>query len=276
MFCRFSRYQERVSPKAHFQDGYKRSSHSPLFSHWKLVTLEERSTTNADLDVHDISLAIGSADVIGRGRSLRAVALAGGRWSLSLVMSSSWHSATVVLSRSLMPPSNLCEPSWFQESHGQLCGGNRELSGKFFVFSAVIGVFGGLMSASARMHRKRASRSRFVKDVVSLLRRWGVSLGTDTVPEQLQVHWCQVTCASVDAADAALRDSSSDEGGVSLTRRESRADFLEASLQLGDPSEWKLAALGGYFREENTIILEARSILYDVRYAENRLRRDAS
>ena len=41
------------------------------------------------------------------------------------------------------------------------------------------------------------------------------------------------------------------------------------SLQLLDPSGWKLAAYGGFFREENIIVLEARSILYAVRYAES-------
>ena len=42
------------------------------------------------------------------------------------------------------------------------------------VFSVVIRVFAGSTSASVRMHRKRASRSRFVKDVVSLLWRLSV------------------------------------------------------------------------------------------------------
>ena len=50
------------------------------------------------------------------------------------------------------------------------------------------------------------------------------------------------------------------EGEVSLARWESRADFLEVSLQRLDPSEWKLAVFGGFFREESITILEARSI----------------
>ena len=77
------------------------------------------------LDVHDISLASGSANVLGygvspanaccsgkingyhvfaqsHGRSLRAVALAVGRWSSSMVTSLFWRSAIVVLSQSLM------------------------------------------------------------------------------------------------------------------------------------------------------------------------------
>ena len=53
-----------------------------------------------------------------------------------------------------------------------------------------------------------------------------------------------------------------DEAEVSLARKESRADFPKVSLQLLDPSECGLAAYGGFFREENIIILEAHSILY--------------
>ena len=54
-----------------------------------------------------------------------------------------------------------------------------------------------------------------------------------------------------------------------LLPRQSRADFPSVSLQLVDPSEWKLAAYGGFWREENVIVLEARSILYALRYAES-------
>ena len=53
--------------------------------------------------------------------------------------------------------------------------GTKEHLEESYVFSAVIGVCAGLMSASVRMRQKKGSRSRFVKDVVSLLRRWGVS-----------------------------------------------------------------------------------------------------
>ena len=42
------------------------------------------------------------------------------------------------------------------------------------------------------------------------------------------------------------------------------------SLQLVDRSEWRLVAYGGFFRAENIIIIEARSILYAVRDAESR------
>ena len=56
---------------------------------------------------------------------------------------------------------------------------------------------------------------------------------------------------------------------MSLARRDGRADFPEALLQLLDPSEWTLAAYGGFFREENIIVLEARVLMYAVRYAES-------
>ena len=57
---------------------------------------------------------------------------------------------------------------------------------------------------------------------------------------------------------------------LALALRESRADFPEVSFQLLDPSEWKLAAYGGSFREENIEVLDARSILYAFRYAESK------
>ena len=78
------------------------------------------------------------------------------------------------------------------------------------------------------------------------------------------------------ASDVVLECSSSDEDEVSLSREESRAEFPEVSLQLLDPSEWQLAAYGAFCREENIIILEARSILYAFQCAEKRNRRDAS
>ena len=52
------------------------------------------------------------------------------------------------------------------------------------------------------------------------------------------------------APEAGLECFSSDENEVSLARRECRADILEASLQLLDSSEWKLAAYGGLFRKD--------------------------
>ena len=61
---------------------------------------------------------------------------------------------------------------------------------------------------------------------------------------------------------AVLECSSSDEDEVL------HADFLGVSLQLFYPSEWKLAAYGGFFREENFIVIGALSFfLYSVRFA---------
>ena len=137
---------------------------------------------------------------------------------------------------------------------------------EYFVFSAVIGAFAGLMSASVRMHRKRASRSRFVKYVVNWLRSWAVSRsgqGSRAVPGP------SVPGRVLSAPSRRMLFWSSDEDEVSLARRESDADFPEASLQLLDPQERKLAAYGGFFREEKIIVLEARSILYAVRHAES-------
>ena len=67
-----------------------------------------------------------------------------------------------------------------------VCVFEREsFEGEFSVFSAVVGVSDNLMSASVRVHRKTASLLPFVKDIVSLLRRLGVSLnrhGSEAVP----------------------------------------------------------------------------------------------
>ena len=43
----------------------------------------------------------------------------------------------------------------------------------------------------------------------------------------------------------------------------------QVSLQLLNPSQWKWSRTVGFFRDENIIVLEARSILYAVRYAES-------
>ena len=55
---------------------------------------------------------------------------------------------------------------------GQLCVWNKELLVESCVFSAVIGVFAGLTSASVRMHRKREWHSRFAKDAASWRRKF--------------------------------------------------------------------------------------------------------
>ena len=142
----------------------------------------------------------------------------------------------------------------------------------FYVSSAVIAVCAGLMSACVLMLRKKASRSRFVMDVASWLRRLVRSLSGQgsteapgpSVPDRLRF---------APSRHVGLECSSSNEEGESLVQkereRESCADFREVSLQILDPSEWRLAAYGGFFRDEN-FILEARSTLYAVWYAEGK------
>ena len=72
-----------------------------------------------------------------------------------MTTSLSWHLATVVLSPFLMPGSKFAR-----------LGFRKALVNCAWIKKAF---------ASARVRRGRASRSRFLKDVVSLLRRWGVS-----------------------------------------------------------------------------------------------------
>ena len=117
------------------------------------------------------------------------------------------------------------------------CAFGTEHLEKLQVLSAVIGVFDGLMSASVRMHRKRVSGLRFVKDVVSLLRRWVVSLNATS----RSIGARSRALGSI-APDALSERSSSDENEVSLARNENCADFLKVSLKLSDPSKRTLAA----------------------------------
>ena len=106
--------------------------------------------------------------VQSHGRSLRAVALAGERWSSSMVMSLCWRSAIVGLSQSLMQASSsrglLSGEPWStvhmeQRVFGESCLFRSDWSLRW------------LDSASVRMHRRRASHSRFVKDCASWRRK---------------------------------------------------------------------------------------------------------
>ena len=98
-----------------------------------------------------------------------------------MVTSPFWRPAIVVVS--LDARLEFARASFFflQESLGQLYVWSKEQLKESNVFSAVIGVFGDLTSASVQMHRKWASRSGFVKDVASWLRRC-VGLRADKVP----------------------------------------------------------------------------------------------
>ena len=86
----------------------------------------------------------------------------------------------------------------------------------------------------------------------------------DKVQEKLEVHPYWVACAGLHRVRIRFGVFEFGQGVLSLAQGESRADFPEVSLQLLDPPEWKLTACGGFFREENITVLEARSILYAV------------
>ena len=106
------------------------------------------------------------------GRSLRAVVSAVGRWSSSFFANLFWRSVALGLSQSLMQASSLRGRLFqFQESLDQLRVRSKDHSEESCVFFAVIFVFAGSTSASVRMHPTTASRSQFVKDVDSWLRR---------------------------------------------------------------------------------------------------------
>ena len=171
----------------------------------------------AGLDVHDTSLASGSAGVLGYEVS----------------------------------PANA------------YCSGPKSMW-RNHVFFAVIGVFVGSTFASVRMHQKWALCSRFVTVVASWLRRLvGSQSGTRFKRSTRSIRAWSRALRSI-APDVNLECSSSDDNEVSLAQRERCAycNFL-------DPSEWRLVAHGGFFRKENITVLEARSILYAVRYSES-------
>ena len=173
-------------------------------------------------------------------RSLRGDVSAVGHWGSSMVTGLSWRSA-------------------FLELSGQLCVWSKELMVESNVFSAVIGVFAGLTSASVRMHRNGASRSQFVKGVPERASEVG------RVSERTRFKRSSKSCRARSRAlrsialDVGVEYSSSAEDEVSLAMKESCAD----------PWEWRLTAYGAFFRDEDIIVLEARSILHAVRYAES-------
>ena len=154
-------------------------------------------------------------------------------------------------------------------SHGQPCAWNREHSGNFCVSSAVIGVCAGLMSATVRMRQKKGSRSRFVKvDAVSWLRRWVVSWSGQGSRE-----------ASGPSVPGRVRFAPSRQMSIWNVRVRTRIRCLlpegrvaRTSVRFRDnfwiPRNRKWEACGGFCREENIIVLEARFILFAVRHAE--------
>ena len=141
---------------------------------------------------------------------------------------------------------------WSTVRAEQIAFGEEWWGGTFYVSSAVIGVCAGLMSASVRMRRKIASRSRFVKDVVSWLRRLGVSQSGQGSRETPGPSVPGRVRSAPSVWMLFWECSSSDEDVM----------FPEVSVHLLDPWERRLAAYGGFVREENIIFLEARSILF--------------
>ena len=145
--------------------------------------------------------------------------------------------------------------AWFQESRGQLCVWNKEHLVEFYVFSSVIGVFAGCLSASVRMHRKKG----FAFAVREGCRELASEVGR--VSERTRF---KSSSRSVRAGSRALRSiapvvvlecSSSDENEVSLVRKESRADFPDVSQHLLQPFGWRLVAYGVFFHFDNVTIL---------------------
>ena len=120
------------------------------------------------------------------------------------------------------------------------------------------------MSASTVIHTRR--RSRCARYAASLHQKQAAC----RTRFKRSSRSPRARCCALIAPDAVSECSSSEEEEVSVTRRERRADFLEVSLELLVPATWKLVAPGGFFEDENLLILEVRSLLYGVRYAENK------
>ena len=213
----------------------------------------------ARLDIHDISLARRSADVLccevspanscfsGTGKRIARIrSVARARTVSSRRRISSRAMELVNRHESFLALSNrgalsILDASFKFARASYLVSGEpwstvrmeQSTYGGILCLLRSVGVFGGLMSASVRMHWTRASRSRFVKNVASWLRRWVVSQsgqGSREVPDRARSR-----ALLSFAPDVVLECSSSDEDEVSLARRESRVDFPEVSLQLLDP-----------------------------------------
>ena len=113
------------------------------------------------------------------------------------------------------------------------------------------------------MHRVRGSRMRFVKDVVSLLRSGQCSreVPSPSVPSRVRSAPSRGILFWSVQVRTRMRCRLPDRR-ASRTSRKCRCNFWI-------PRNQKLAAYGGFFREEKIILLEARSILYAVRHAES-------
>ena len=116
--------------------------------------------------------------------------------------------------------------------------------------SAVIGVIAGLTSASVH-----ASEKGFAFEVGEGCRELASEVGLVSERKRYRRSSrstpCLAACASLHRARGQFGVFKFGRGCDVACRGESRADFPEVSLKLLDPSEWKLAAYGGFFREEN-------------------------
>ena len=185
---------------------------------------------------------------VERVSGLHVVASAAARWSSSMDTNFFWCSAIVGLSQSLMQASSSRgRLIWFQERLGQQCVWSKEHLEKSYVFSAVTGVFADLMSASALMRRKKV----FAFAVRAGCRELASEVGRVSERTRFQRSSTIVRARSralKTVASKAVSEcfcSSGDE--VSLSQRESCADFPEVSLQLLDPSAWDLVAIRAFF-----------------------------
>ena len=152
----------------------------------------------AGLGVHDISLAMGSADVLGNEVSRVNVSCTGtakriarirsvvssrriGGGAMELV---NGHESFLALSSrgalSILDASFECvRASWFQLSHDQLCGSSKEHLEESDVLFAVVGVFAGWMSVCVRMYWKGFSFAvrEGCRELVSEVGRVSVCIG---------------------------------------------------------------------------------------------------
>ena len=132
-----------------------------------------------------------------------------------------------MLFQSLMPASNLRgRPTWFQESHGQPCGKGQRAFGRILCLLRSDCCLRCLDVCICADPSERASRSRFVKNVASWLRRLVVSQsgqGSREVPGP------SVPGRVRSAPSCQMLFWSLDEDEVPLARRRVRADFPEVS-----------------------------------------------
>ena len=158
-----------------------------------------------------------------------------------MVTSLSWCSAIVVLSPSLMSASN---------SRGRRVCLQGKPRSTVRAEQGIWGIYIGFMSAFVLMRQKKGSRSRFVEDVLSLPRKLVVSRsgqGSRGVPHP--------------SVPGSVRSV------PSLPERRVARTSLRCCSNFWD--KWTLAACDGFFRDENIIVREARSILYAVQSGES-------